>query len=345
MGASRPAGGSTRIWMEAPPVTALGEDVRPSGTAGPAPPPAPPSLRRRVLDRLPYLSDGKAAYLFLAPWFLGLGLITAGPIAASFYLSFTDYSLLAAPEWVGLDNFTRMVSDPRFYKALEVTFTYVLVSVPLQLAFALALAMVLDKGLRGLALYRSIYYLPSLLGSSVAVAVLWRQMFGTDGLVNTLLRAVGVADPPGWVSTPAYALGTLIVLNVWTFGSPMVIFLAGLRQIPQMYYEAAAIDGAGRARRFFSITLPLLSPIIFFNLVLQLIGSFQTFTQAFIVSGGTGGPADSTLFYTLYLYQRGFGNFDMGYASALAWVLLMIVALLTAVNFLASKYWVFYGDD
>jgi multiple sugar transport system permease protein len=219
------------------------------------------------------------------------------------------------------------------------------VSVPLQLAFALALAMVLDKGLRGLALYRSIYYLPSLLGTSVAVAVLWRQMFGTDGLVNTLLRALGVADPPGWVSTPAYALGTLIVLNVWTFGSPMVIFLAGLRQIPQMYYEAAAIDGAGPARRFVSITLPLLSPIIFFNLVLQLIGSFQTFTQAFIVSGGTGGPADSTLFYTLYLYQRGFGNFDMGYASALAWVLLMIVALLTAVNFLASKYWVFYGDD
>jgi multiple sugar transport system permease protein len=147
------------------------------------------------------------------------------------------------------------------------------------------------------------------------------------------------------VSHPDHALGTLMALNVWTFGAPMVIFLAGLRQIPQMYYEAAAIDGAGRARRFFSITLPLLSPIIFFNLVLQLIGSFQTFTQAFIVSGGTGGPADSTLFYTLYLYQRGFGNLDMGYASALAWVLLMIVALLTAVNFLASKHWVFYGDD
>jgi len=322
-------------------VTALEDDVR-SATA---PTPAPPSLRRRLLDRLPYLSDGAAAHLFLAPWFLGLALITVGPIAASFYLSFTDYSLLAAPEWIGLENFARMAEDPRFYKALEVTFTYVFVSVPLQLAFALALALVLDKGLRGLALYRSIYYLPSLLGSSVAVAVLWRQMFGTDGLVNTLLQALGWENPPGWVSTPTYALGTLIILNVWTFGSPMVIFLAGLRQVPQMYYEAAAIDGAGAARRFFSITLPLLSPIIFFNLVLQLIGSFQTFTQAFIVSGGTGGPADSTLFYTLYLYQRGFGNFDMGYASALAWVLLMIVALLTAVNFLASKYWVFYGDE
>ncbi|WP_308282761.1 carbohydrate ABC transporter permease [Pseudonocardia nigra] len=325
-------------------MTSLDEETR-AAAARPLPlGPAPPR-RRRLRDRLPQVSDGTAAYMFLAPWFVGLALITVGPIAASFYLSFTDYSLLAAPEWIGLDNFTRMIEDPRFYTSLKVTFVYVFVSVPLQLAFALALAMVLDKGLRGLAIYRSVYYLPSLLGSSVAVAVLWRQMFGTDGLINTVLIALGVDNPPGWVSTPDYALGTLIILNVWTFGSPMVIFLAGLRQVPQMYYEAAAIDGAGRARRFFSITLPLLSPIIFFNLVLQTIGAFQTFTQAFIVSGGTGGPADSTLFYTLYLYQRGFGNFDMGYASALAWVLLMIVALLTAVNFLASKYWVFYGDD
>ncbi|WP_299958747.1 carbohydrate ABC transporter permease [uncultured Modestobacter sp.] len=285
-----------------------------------------------------------APYLFLAPWFAGLLFITAGPIAASAYLSFTDYSLIGSPEWIGLDNFERMFNDPRFYQSLKVTFIYVVVSVPLQLAFALFLAMVLDRGLKGLALYRSVYYLPSLIGGSVAIAILWRQIFGSDGLLNQVLRFIGFENPPGWVSNPDYALGTLIVLNVWTFGAPMVIFLAGLRQIPTMYYEAASLDGAGKARQFFQVTLPLLSPIIFFNLVLQTINAFQTFTQAFIVSGGTGGPADSTLFYTLYLYQRGFGNFDMGYASALAWFLLLIVGGLTAINFLASKYWVFYGD-
>ncbi|MBM7807914.1 multiple sugar transport system permease protein [Geodermatophilus bullaregiensis] len=285
-----------------------------------------------------------APYLFLAPWFTGLALITAGPILASAYLAFTDYSLIGSPEWTGLENFQRMLDDPRFYQSLKVTFIYVGVSVPLQLAFALFLAMILDRGLRGLALYRSIYYLPSLIGGSVAIAILWRQIFGAQGLLNGVLRFLGAEDPPGWVSDPSYALGTLIILNVWTFGAPMVIFLAGLRQIPAMYYEAASLDGAGKVRQFLKVTLPLLSPIIFFNLVLQVIHAFQSFTQAFIVSGGTGGPADSTLFYTLYLYQRGFGNFDMGYASALAWVLLLIVGGLTAVNFIAAKYWVFYGD-
>ncbi|MGY1720955.1 carbohydrate ABC transporter permease [Blastococcus sp. SYSU DS0552] len=298
-----------------------------------------PGKRRRSRQ-----SGRLVPYLFLAPWFAGLLFITAGPILASAYLSFTDYSLIGSPEWVGLANFERMFDDPRFYQSLRVTFTYVVVSVPLQLAFALFLAMILDRGLRGLALYRSIYYLPSLIGGSVAIAILWRQIFGSDGLLNQVLRFVGFDNPPGWVSDPDYALGTLIVLNVWTFGAPMVIFLAGLRQIPTMYYEAASLDGAGKVRQFFQVTLPLLSPIIFFNLVLQTINAFQTFTQAFIVSGGTGGPADSTLFYTLYLYQRGFGNFDMGYASALAWFLLLIVGGLTAINFLASKYWVFYGD-
>jgi multiple sugar transport system permease protein len=289
--------------------------------------------------------EGMTAALFLAPWFAGLGLITIGPIAASAYLSFTDFSLVDAPGWVGLDNYREMWADPRFWASLRVTTLYVVTSVPLQLAFALALAMMLDRGLRGLALYRSVYYLPSLLGGSVAIAILWRQMFGTYGLVNRLLELFGWDDPPGWVSTPEYALWTLVLLHVWTFGSPMVIFLAGLRQIPRMYYEAAAVDGAGRVRRFFSITVPLLTPIIFFNLVLQIINSFQSFTQAFVISGGTGGPVDSTLFYTLYLYQRGFGEFDMGYASAMAWVLLIIVALATGLNFVMSRWWVFYDDE
>jgi multiple sugar transport system permease protein len=224
-----------------------------------------------------------------------------------------------------------------------VTFTYVFVSVPLQLAIALLLAVVLDRGVRGMAFYRSVFYLPSLLGSSVAIAILWRQVFGTTGLLNQVLDVFGI-EGKGWISDPSTALGTLVVLNVWTFGSPMVIFLAGLRQIPTMYYEAASVDGAGVLRRFFSITMPLLTPIIFFNLVLQIIHAFQSFTQAFVVSGGSGGPSDSTMFFTLYLYDRGFGNFDMGYASAMAWFLLVIIGVFTAANFFASKYWVFYDD-
>ena len=287
--------------------------------------------------------DNLAAYLFLTPWLLGLLLITVGPMLASLYLSFTDYNLIQAPQWIGLDNFVRMLSDQRLHNSLRVTFIYVLVSVPLQLALALLLAVVLDRGVRGMAFYRSIFYLPSLLGSSVAIAILWKQVFGTEGLLNQVLAPFGIAGK-GWISDPSTALGTLVVLNVWTFGAPMVIFLAGLRQIPAMYYEAASVDGAGVLRRFRSITLPLLTPIIFFNLVLQVIHAFQSFTQAFVVSGGTGGPSDSTMFYTLYLYDRGFGNFDMGYASAMAWFLLVIIGVFTAANFVASKYWVFYDD-
>jgi multiple sugar transport system permease protein len=295
--------------------------------------------RRRAAGR-----DNKAGYLFLAPWLIGLVVITIGPLLASLYLSFTDYSLLEPPKWIGVQNFTRMLDDARLHNALKVTFTYVIVSVPLQLALALAIAILLDRGMRGLSFYRSVFYLPSMLGSSVAIALLWRQIFGTDGLVNQILRVFGIDAHTGWISDPRYALWTIILLHVWTFGSPMVIFLAGLRQIPTMYHEAASMDGAGRWRRFVHITLPLLSPIIFFNLVLQVINAFQSFTQAFVVSNGTGGPSDSTMFYTLYLYQRGFGQFEMGYAAAMAWLLVVIVGALTAINFWASKYWVFYDD-
>ncbi len=288
--------------------------------------------------------DNKAAYLFLLPWLVGLVVITIGPMVASLYLSFTDYNLLTAPHWIGLQNYVAMVHDARLINSLKVTFTYVLVSTPLQLALALAIALLLNQGMRGLAFYRSVFYLPSLMGSSVAIAVLWRQLFGTTGLVNQILLKLGVQNPPGWIADPSTALSTIIVLHIWTFGSPMIIFLAGLRQIPTMYYEAAAVDGASKWTQFWNITIPLLSPIIFFNLVLQIIGAFQTFTQAFVVSGGTGGPSDSTMFYTLYLYLQGFGQFRMGYASAMAWLLMIIVALFTAVNFLVSKYWVHYDD-
>ncbi|MFC8304459.1 carbohydrate ABC transporter permease [Specibacter sp. NPDC057265] len=287
--------------------------------------------------------DNKAAYIFLLPWLIGLLFITVGPMVASLYLSFTDYNLLQAPNFTGLDNFARMLQDTRLHNSLGVTFTYVLVGVPIQLAVALLIALVLDKGIRGLPFYRSVFYLPSLLGGSVAIAILWKQIFGTTGLVNQLLAMVGIQGP-GWISDPNTALGSIILLHVWTFGAPMIIFLAGLRQIPAMYYEAAEVDGATAWQKFLNITIPLLSPIIFFNLVLQIIGAFQSFTQAFIVSGGSGGPSDSTMFFTLYLYQKGFGQFDMGYASAMAWVLLVIIGVFTAINFVASKYWVFYDD-
>lgn len=288
--------------------------------------------------------DNKVGLAFMTPWLLGLLGITILPMIASLVLSFTDYSMLAAPEWVGLENFQRMLGDTRLHNSLIVTFTYVIVGVPLQLAAALLLAVVLNQGMRGLAFYRSVFYLPSLLGGSVAISILWRQMFGASGLVNQLLGALGFENLPGWVSTPDTALWTIILLHVWTFGSPMIIFLAGLRQIPQMYYEAASVDGASKVAQFFRITIPLLTPIIFFNLVLQVINAFQTFTQAFVVSGGTGGPSDSTMFYTLYLYLKGFGQFDMGYASAMAWLLLVIVAIFTAINFFVSKFWVHYDD-
>jgi multiple sugar transport system permease protein len=303
-----------------------------------------PAAARQAAPRRRARQDA-AAYLFLAPWLAGLFLLTLGPTLVSLYLSFTNFDLLQAPSWAGLENYERMFTeDQRFRNALSVTFWYVVLSVPFELVFALAVAMILDRGLRALSLYRALFYVPSLLGGSVAIAVLWRQIFGYDGLVNEGLAFFGI-DGPSWISNPRYSLYTLVILRVWQFGSPMVIFLAGLRQIPRELYEAAAIDGAGPIAKFFRITLPLLAPVVFFNLVLQTINGFKAFTPAFIVSSGSGGPIDSTLFYTLYLYQEAFAYFRMGYASALAWVLLTIIALFTGTYFLTSRYWVYYQDD
>ncbi|WDR07207.1 sugar ABC transporter permease [Devosia rhodophyticola] len=283
-------------------------------------------------------------YLFLLPWFIGFFGLTLGPMLTSLYLSFTDFDLLTSPNWVGMDNYTRIfTADPKFAASMRVTFFFVIFSVPLKLAFALAVALLLNRGMRGLPLYRAVFYLPSLLGASVAIAVLWRQLFAGDGVVNDFLAIFGI-EGPSWISNPRYSLWTLIVLSVWQFGSPMIIFLAGLRQIPQDMYEAASLDGASKARMFWKITLPLLTPVVFFNAVIQTIDAFKSFTPAFIISGGTGNPINSTLFYTLYLYQEAFGFFRMGYASALAWVLLAIVAAFTGFSFLTSKYWVHYDE-
>jgi multiple sugar transport system permease protein len=300
--------------------------------------------RRTKAERRALTPDNKPALLFLAPFILGAAVLTLGPILMSLYLSFTDFNLLQDPRWVGLDNYARMIGDTRLHQSLMVTLLYVVIGVPLQLGVALGLAILLDKGMRGLPFYRSAFYLPSLLGASVAIAMLWRLIFGANGLLNALLGAIGIDSTQSWIGSPETSLSTIILLHVWMFGSPMVIFLAGLRQIPAELYEAAATDGAPAWWRFRAITLPLLTPIIFFNLVLAVINSFSSFTQAFIVSGGSGGPADSLLFYTLYLYQEGFSSFRMGYASALAWLLLIIIGVLTAINFWLSKFWVHYDD-
>ncbi|WP_270889011.1 carbohydrate ABC transporter permease [Pedococcus sp. 5OH_020] len=300
--------------------------------------PAPPAPKSRRTER--------SAYLFLAPWLVGALVLTIGPMLASLFLSFTDYDLFTSPHWVGLANYRQMfTADQSFRSSAAVTGKFVLLSVPLKLALALAVALLLNRPRRGQGIYRSLFYAPSLLGASVAVALVWRVLFSDKGTVDRLLSAVGI-HTGGWISNPDYALLTLVALAVWQFGAPMVIFLAGLKQIPRDLYDAAAVDGAGRIRTFWSVTVPMLTPVLFFNLVLESIHAFQSFTSAFIVSGGRGGPSDSTLFYTLYLYQRGFADFRMGYAAAMAWVLLVVIAVLTALIFRSSRSWVHYaGDD
>ena len=283
-----------------------------------------------------------AGYLFLLPWFVGFFGLTLGPALASLYLSFTNYDLIQSPGWVGLANYVRiMTADSKVAESVHVTLLYVVLSVPLKLGFALAIAMILNRGLRGLPLYRALFYLPSLLGASVAIATLWRQVFSGDGLLNRILLLFGIHGP-SWVSDPDTAIYTLVALSVWQFGSPMIIFLAGLRQLPRDIYEAAALDGATPAYQFWRITIPLLTPVIFFNLVVQTIEAFKAFTPAFIISGGTGGPINATLFYTLYLYQEAFGYLRMGYAAALAWLLVIAIAGVTALAFLSARRWVHY---
>lgn len=284
-----------------------------------------------------------AGYVFISPWLIGFLLLTLWPILQSFYLSFTDYSLLDAPSWVGTDNYTEIFTKDRlFVKSLAVTFIFVLLAVPIKLFFSLMVAILLNKNIRGMNGYRTALYFPSLIGGSVAVAALWRNMFGIDGYINSILGWFGIQGI-GWISNPDTALGTLILLSAWQFGSTMVIFLAGLKQIPKDLYESASVDGAGAVRKFFNITIPMLSPVMFFNLVLGIINAFQMFTAAFVIT--SGGPANATYMYVLFLYEKAFKHYQMGYASALGWILLVIVAAFTAINFVVSKYWVFYESE
>lgn len=297
--------------------------------------------RRSKTRARDFRQNNGIGYLFISPWLIGFFLFALIPIGMSFYLAFTNYDLLSGrSEFIGLANFERMfLQDIRYGRSLNATIKYVAFSVPLRLIFALAVAMLLNTKRQGVYWYRAAYYIPSIIGGSVAVAVMWRQLFGNQGVVNAIATSLGL-PPNSWLGNPDTAIWTLILLAVWQFGSPMLIFLAGLRQIPAEMYEAADIDGANGWNKFLRVTLPLLTPIIFFNLIMQLIAGFKVFTQAFVITAGA--PLDTTLFYTLYLYSRAFNNFQMGYAAAMAWILLLIIAVLTFISFRLSNRWVFY---
>jgi len=284
-------------------------------------------------------AETKAGLAFTSPFIIGFLLFMIVPMMISLYYSLCDYNILSAPVFVGLKNYIKMFSDEVFFKTIGVTFFYALISVPLRLAFALLVAMLLLNSSRLTAFYRAAYYLPSIIGGSVAVSILWKRMFAIDGVINKVLAVFGMKDPVSWLGDKNTAIWTLILLAVWQFGSSMLIFLSSLKQIPPSLYEAASIDGAGKFRQFFKITLPLLTPTIFFNLVMQMINGFLAFTQCYIITQGK--PMNSTLFYTVYMYQQSFEYYNTGYGAALAWVMLLIVGLITAVQFATKRFWVY----
>lgn len=283
-----------------------------------------------------------AFYLSISPWLMGFVLFIAGPMVIALVVSFTHWDLLSDPVWAGVANYRQMLDDGRFWQALRVTTIYTLAFVPTDLTGGLLLALLVQGQLTGVRVMRTVFYLPTVL-SGVAFVVVWLWMLNPNGgLINTLLAQVGITGPR-WLLDPKWALASLLLMSFWGWGRTMVIFLAGLQAIPGEYYEAAAIDGAGELRRFWNITLPLLTPAIFFTLILGVISTFQTFTNAFVATDG--GPLDATLFYVLYLYKQAFELRNMGYAAALAWVLFGIVLALTAVVFRSQRIWVFYGGE
>lgn len=278
-------------------------------------------------------------YLCISPWLIGLVAFVLGPMLASFYFSLTDWTLLSPPVWAGLDNYARMATDPLVLQSLKITGLFTLAYVPLDLMGGLALALLMNQKVRGISFFRTAYYLPSVI-SGVAYVVLWMWIFHPSaGLFNTLLAYVGIPGPR-WLASPDWALPAIVIMSLWGLGRSMVIYLAGLQGVPAHLYEAAALDGASAWQQFWAITLPLLTPTIFFNLVLSIIGTAQTFTQAFVATNG--GPLNATLFYVLYLYRQAFQMFRMGYASALAWALFVIVMVLTLLVVRSGRSWVYY---
>lgn len=281
-----------------------------------------------------------AGVVFCLPFIIGFIMFLIVPMAISFYYSFCDYNILSPPKFTGLDNYVKMFTgDEVFWKSFKATLYFALVSVPLRLIFALIVALILVKPTKLTGFYRAAYYLPSILGGSVAVAVLWRRMFATDGVVNAILGTFGIDTSFAWLGDTRTAMWTLIILAVWQFGSSMLIFLSALKQIPKDLYEAAEVDGATSIKKFFKVTLPLLTPTIFFNLVIQMINGFLAFTQSLIITQGK--PMDSTLFYAVYMYQQSFNYNNAGYASAMAWVMLLFIGLITLILFKTKRFWVY----
>lgn len=286
-----------------------------------------------------------AGYIFLLPWLLGFFGLTLLPMGYSLYLSFTSYNIFSPPKWIGLDNYIRLfTNDPTFIQSAQITLFYVLVGTPITLTAALVTALLLNYRDKGSSFYRSAFYAPSLIGGSVSIAIVWKAMFSTNGPVDNILSGIGL-EIGGWIGVPALILPMMILLAVWQFGSTMVIFLAGLKQIPKELYEAAEMDGANAWGRFRAVTVPMLSPVIFFNLLLGLIHAFQVFGSAYIISNGTGGPAGMTNFITVYLYKTGFSDGRMGYAAAIAWTLLVVIAVIATILFRTQKSWVHYSGD
>ena len=285
-------------------------------------------------------NERTAGIIFTMPFTIGFLLFMIVPMGISLYYSFCSYDILSPPVFTGLQNFKTMFADETFYKSIKVTFFFAFVSVPLRLLFALIVAMLLLKSTKMTGFYRAAYYLPSIIGGSVAVAILWKRMFATDGVINKLLQAVGINCTMSWLGNTNTAIWVLIILAVWQFGSSMLIFLSALKQIPGSLYESAKVDGANGFVTFWKITIPMLTPTIFFNLILQIINGFRVFTESYVITDG--GPLDSTLSYVLYLYRRAFTYFDMGYSCALAWVLVAIVSVFTVILFKTQKSWVYY---
>ena len=281
------------------------------------------------------------AYLFILPWGIGFIALTIGPMLASLYYSFTRFNIIDSPVWIGLENYQRVFQDPLFWKSLQVTLYYAALALPLGLVLGLFVAVLLNQKIPGVSLWRTTYYLPSVI-SGVAVAVLWVRIFNPKiGLLNTMLDRVGI-NGPGWLQDPNWAIPALVIMGLWSIGGTMIIYLSGLQGVPTAMYDAAKVDGANRLQAFRYVTLPMISPVIFYNLVMGLIGTFQYFTIAYTATGAAGNPARSTLFYNLYLYQSAFRYFEMGYASTMAWILFFIVLVLTLLIFRSSSIWVYY---
>jgi len=292
----------------------------------------------------PRQREALEGYLFILPWFVGFLVFTAGPLLSSLYLSFTEWGFVDAPSFVGLENYRDIARDPVFVVALKNTATYTFASVPLVLLASLFIALLVTRRLSGMHAFRTLYYLPAVIGG-VVMALVWSWVFNPDyGILNFVIRSLGL-EAPNWLGSPRWAMRAIILLSVWNIGFPMIVFVAGLQNIPKVLYEAALLDGAGRWQKFRYVTLPMLSPTLFFLLVTSLISSFQIFDVVYVISGGDGGPLRSTLVYLLYYYQNAFSYFDMGYASALIWVLFLVVMALTLLVFKFSSLWVFYESE